>query len=91
MCTYQHKILVSWGKLFSPLPLLEVLHGIEEQLVPEEGETSGEGSLHEAGRQAFEEPTEAFLFAYLYHTVYEAPVMPNLNQSKKDCVKRLHL
>lgn len=72
-------MLVSWADGWSPPPLLDAPHGVQEQLVAEEDEARGEGGLHQAGRQALEEAPQALLSADLHHAVHKATVMSDLN------------
>lgn len=58
--------------------LLHVVEEVAEELIPEEHEAGGEGSLQQAGGQALEEALHAFLPKHLPGAVQEAPVAANL-------------
>lgn len=69
-----------FGEAVCSPALLEVMHGIEEKFIPKKGEACWQCSLHQAGREAFEEASHALLFGYLNHAVHQASVSPHLHE-----------
>lgn len=67
-----------FGEVTGSPPLLQVARGVEEELVPVEGEACGQRCLHQAGREAFEEASDPLLSGDLNHAVHQAPVAPHL-------------
>lgn len=55
---------------------------VAEELIPEEHQASGEGSLQQAGGQALEEALQALLLKHLLGTILEAPVVSNLGRRR---------
>lgn len=51
---------------------------VTEELIPEEHEARGEGSLQQAGSQALEEALGAFFLKHLVDEIQEALVSPHL-------------
>ena len=72
-------LLEVFGEAVCSPCLLEVTHAAEENLIPKKGEACRQSGLHEAGREAFEEASEALLFGYLNRAVQQASVTPHLH------------
>lgn len=73
------------GHLPAPRLAVRLLHAVEEvteELVPEEHEAGGEGSLQQAGGQALEEAPHAFLPQHLPGAIQEALVASNLGRGR---------
>lgn len=68
--------------------LLHVVEEVTEELIPEEHEASGQGSLQQAGGQALEEAPCPFLPQHLLGTIYEALVASNLGRRRLPWLKR---
>lgn len=68
--------------------LLHVVEEVTEELIPEEHEASGQGSLQQAGGQALEEALCTFLPQHLLGTIQEALVASNLGRGRLFQVRR---
>lgn len=68
--------------------LLHVVEEVTEELIPEEHEASGQGSLQQAGGQALKEALCTFLPQHLLGTIQEALVASNLGRGRLSRVKK---
>lgn len=70
---------------------LKVANDVKEELIPEKSEACGESSLQEAGREAFKEASDSFVFGYLNRAVRQAFVGLHLSEVSSGFFEAPHL